>query len=66
MLLPAGVSDPYSQHELALKLGMTVSELIHGRGTPPSAYELTVAWPCFFETQARIEDELMKQSEASR
>jgi hypothetical protein len=49
MPLPAGVSDPLFTHELALELGMTVSEI----GERMSAHELTVAWPAYFAYRAR-------------
>ena len=54
-ILPVGAADPYLLHELALELGMTVSELIHGRGSRMSAHELCVAWPAFFAARARLE-----------
>ncbi len=47
--LPPGVSDPIFTHELALELGMTVSEL----GQRMSTHELTVAWPEFFAWRRR-------------
>jgi hypothetical protein len=62
-LLPMepGMVDPLFAHELALELGMTVSEL----GSRMSAHELTVAWPAFFAYRAR-EAERQKEKEESR
>lgn len=37
-------------HELALELGMTVSEMCDRM----SAHELTVLWPAFFQARERI------------
>ena len=45
--------DPLFQSELALELGLTISEMEHGRGTPMSIYELTVWWPAYFAYKAR-------------
>ena len=55
MRLPPGAVDPLFEHELALELGMSVSEIRHGRGTPMSAQELTVGWPLFFAARHRIQ-----------
>jgi hypothetical protein len=49
--------------ELALELGMSLSELRHGRGTPMSAHELGVEWPAFFAYRQR---EAVRQAEAQR
>lgn len=49
MALPPDVADVLFMHELALELGMTVSEL----GQRMSNYELTVSWPLFFEWRSR-------------
>lgn len=45
--------DPISLCELSLELGLTVSELMHGRGTPMTIHELTVTWPAFFAYRNR-------------
>ena len=47
--LPAGVADPLFTCELALELGMTVSELGDRMSTP----ELTVMWPEYFAYRSR-------------
>lgn len=52
MELPLGVSDPLFIHELALELGMTVSEI----GQRMSAHELTVEWPAYFQVRQRMMD----------
>lgn len=57
MQLPVGVPDPMFLHELALELGMTVSEL----GDRMSAHELCVEWPAFFQARKR---EAQRQAEA--
>lgn len=51
--------DPLFLHELAIELGMTVSEL----GQRMSAHELTVAWPAFFAYRRR---EAERQAEKQR
>lgn len=53
MPLPPGVIDPIFQHELALELGMTVAELMHGRGAPVPLREIAVEWPVFFALRQR-------------
>ena len=63
MELPPGVPSPIFSCELALELHMTVGELMHGRGTPMSAHELTVVWPAFFryrEREAKRQEEKEK------
>ena len=52
--LPPGVLDPLTECELALEMNMTLAELYHGRGTPMSAHELSVVWPCYFEAKRRM------------
>ncbi len=47
---PPGVVSPYFACQLALRLGMPVSEL----HTRMSNHELTVIWPAFFKAEARI------------
>jgi hypothetical protein len=59
-----GLTDPISQCELALEIGMTVGEINHGRGTPMSAHELTVVWPLFYAYQAR--ERARQQAEADK
>ena len=49
MEIRPGMADPLFLHELAVELGMTVSEL----GQRMSAHELTVAWPAFFAYRRR-------------
>lgn len=39
--------------EMALEMGMSIAELVHGRGTPMGAHELCVIWPCYFEVKNR-------------
>lgn len=53
MTLPRTVVDPIERHELALELGMTVAELMHGRGAPTPLRELTVEWPAFWAYRQR-------------
>lgn len=48
-----GVVDPLFLHELAAERNMTVTELLHGRGTPISIHELTVELPAFFRYRQR-------------
>jgi hypothetical protein len=45
--------DPIFLCELALALGMSVSEIVHGRGTPMSAHELAVVWPAYYAYRER-------------
>ncbi len=45
--------DPISLCELGLELGLTVTELMHGRGTPMTIHELTVLWPEFWAYKGR-------------
>jgi hypothetical protein len=55
--------------ELGLELGMSLSELRHGRGTPMSAHELSVEWPAFFayrHRQAAAEAERQKNKQRGR
>lgn len=40
---------------------MTVGELLHGRGTPMTAHELTVRWPLFYEAEVRIDKKRRKR-----
>lgn len=56
--------DPLSLHELALELGMTVSELIHGRGTPTPLKEVAVDWPLFNAYRAREQKRQIKEAES--
>lgn len=49
MQLAPGVLDPISTCELALALGMTVSEL----GRRMSCHELTAVWPAYFAFKER-------------
>lgn len=53
MVLPPGVVDPLFLCELATELKMSVGEITHGRGTPMSAYELTILWPLFRQWKAK-------------
>jgi hypothetical protein len=39
--------DPITECELALRMGMSLAELRHGRGTPMPLSELTVEWPLY-------------------
>lgn len=50
MELAPGVPDPLFLHELALELGMTISDL----GERASAHELTVLWPAYFAYRNRV------------
>lgn len=45
--------DPISLCDLALELRMSVSELMHGRGTPMGIHELTVMWPSYWAYRQR-------------
>lgn len=63
MELPPGTVDPIFLCELALELHMPISEMLHGRGTPMSANELTVVWPAFFASRARREELERKKRE---
>jgi hypothetical protein len=49
--------------ELAEKLGLTVSELLHGRGTPMSLQEATVIWPAYWAYQNREQERQLKEAE---
>jgi hypothetical protein len=66
MALPPGVPDPLFLHELAESLHMTVAELCYGRGTPPSAHELTVLWPLYFDYKRREAERQANKQEAQR
>jgi hypothetical protein len=62
MPLPPGVSDPLFVHELALELGMTVSEI----GERMSAHELTVEWPAYFAYRAREQKRQADRAESQK
>ena len=49
-------------HELALQLGMTVSEI----GERMSLHELTVEWPAFFEVRRREVERENEKRESRR
>lgn len=55
--------DPLSLCELALELGMSVSELEHGRGTPMSLHELTVVWPAYWAYKSREQERQAAEQE---
>ena len=58
MELRPGMVEPMFLHELALELGMSVSEI----GQRMSAHELTVEWPAYFAARrAEQEKETRKQ-----
>jgi hypothetical protein len=57
--------DPISLCELAMALGMTISELEHGRGAPMSLQEATVIWPQFWAYQAREQERQVRKAEES-
>ena len=61
--LPPGTVDPIFLHQLALRLHMTVSELLHGRGAPLSAHELAVGWPAYFRCEHRMDERARKAQE---
>ena len=52
--LPRGMASPLDVHRLALRLGMTVAELKHGRGAPMSASEIAIDWPLYWQAESRI------------
>lgn len=57
------MADPLFVHELALELGMPVSEV----GERMSNYELTVLWPAFFAYRQREQNrQAEKQKQMSR
>ncbi len=58
--------DPISLCELAVQLGLTVSELEHGRGAPMSLQELTVIWPAYWAYQHRQQERDVKRAEAEQ
>jgi len=62
MRLPLGVTDPIFLCELALELGMPISEL----GERMSAYELTVTWPEYFRSRARSQARADAKAEKNR
>jgi len=49
--------------QLCIKLGITRAELHHGRGALMPLEELTVFWPAYFATEARIEAERQREIE---
>lgn len=54
--MPRGLAiDPISECELALELGMSLTELRQGRGTPMPLSEMTVEWPLFWGYRSRVE-----------
>lgn len=55
MELPPGVPDPLFLHELALKMGKSIREMVSGE-PGMSAHELCVLWPHYFLTQAQIRE----------
>jgi hypothetical protein len=52
--------DPIFLHELALELGMPVSEL----GERMSAHEVCVEWPAYFRTRQRMAERQQQKEEA--
>lgn len=62
MSLPMGVADPIFLCELALELKMPISEI----GSRMSAYELTVIWPAFFASRARVREREENRRAAAR
>ncbi len=59
--------DPLTLCELALQLGLTVSEIEHGRGTPMTIHELTVMWPAYWAYKARDQErEIREQQDEER
>ena len=67
MQLPLGVVDPLFVHELAIELGMTVSEI----GDRMSARELCIEWPAYFTAKRRMaereaEEQRMKERRVRR
>ncbi len=65
MALPRGMLDPLFLCELALELGLSVTELMHGRGTPMTIHELTVTWPAFWAYRARDTERQLAEQERS-
>lgn len=55
--------DPISLCELAETLGMTVSELLHGRGTPTPLVEIAVWWPAYWAYKGREQERQLKEAE---
>ena len=64
--LPIGLVDPISLHELAVELGMTVSELLNGRGSPTPIEEVAVWWPLFNRYRAKVAAKQQAEMEQSR
>ena len=60
---PPGMVDPLFLHEIAEARGQTVTELLHGRGTPISIHELTVELPAFYAYKAREAERQQKEAE---
>lgn len=60
---PQGIVSDYFRCQLALKLGLTLSEMNHGRGAPMSDHELTVVWPAFFRAENEITKHRIKEAE---
>lgn len=60
--LPPGLASPYFICELALEMGKTLREL---GGGPPGMdiHELTVIWPAFFATRAKVQRWQAKQGD---
>ena len=55
--------DPISLCELAQSLRMSVTELLHGRGTPTSLEEMVVWWPAYWGYQNREQQRQIKEAE---
>jgi hypothetical protein len=53
-----GVADPMFLCDLALQLGMPVSEL----GQRMSNYELNVTWPAYFDAKRHREESMSRDS----
>jgi hypothetical protein len=63
MDLPLGIADPLFVCELALEMGMPISEM----GQRMSNRELNVVWPAFFRQRAITQDaEAAAEAEKAR
>lgn len=56
--------DPLFEAELCLAIGVFRSELYHGRGTPPSLWEVTQFWPAYYASKQRMEAERQRERTA--
>lgn len=58
--------DAIWPYELAESLHMSVAEVIHGRGTPMSAFEMCIGWPEYHAWKDREMERLEEKQELKR